>query len=143
VRRIGPPGAAGISAKRGHVPFGLKEGRASCTNSNGLRSEEERRQEQGKILEQLLASATPECESVSAKNTLPHPLIPYAMELSSAEFCPTRRGWTFCPAGARPFWIKRGECPLHDLEGVEKRGRSKPRQYRDQNVIRYCDILRG
>jgi hypothetical protein len=32
--------------------------------------------------------------------------------------CPTRRGWTTCPARARPSWIIRGACPFHDLEEV-------------------------
>jgi hypothetical protein len=40
--RIGPPGAAGLSAQRGHVPFGLKEGRARCTTSRRFGSEEEK-----------------------------------------------------------------------------------------------------
>jgi hypothetical protein len=31
VRGIAAPGAAGLSAQRRHVPFGLKEGRARCT----------------------------------------------------------------------------------------------------------------
>jgi hypothetical protein len=37
------------------------------------------------------------------------------MELSGAALWPTWRGWTFCPARAHPFWIKRGVCPWHDL----------------------------
>jgi hypothetical protein len=40
------------------------------------------------------------------------------MELWSKEYCPTRRGWTFCPARERPFWIIREACPLHALEEV-------------------------
>jgi hypothetical protein len=35
VRRMGPPGVAGLFAQRGHVPFGLKEGRARCTPQMG------------------------------------------------------------------------------------------------------------
>jgi hypothetical protein len=41
-----------------------------------------------------------------------------AKELLSVAHGPTRRGWTSCPAGARPFWIKREACPLHDLKEV-------------------------
>jgi hypothetical protein len=43
-------GAAGLSAQRGHVPFGLKEERARCTTLNRLRGDEEEksRQEQWK-----------------------------------------------------------------------------------------------
>jgi hypothetical protein len=48
-----------------------------------------------------------------------------ALELSSAEVSRTRRGWTFCPARARPSWIIRGACPLHDLEEVGKGGEEK------------------
>jgi hypothetical protein len=33
VRRFGPLGMAGLSAQRGHIPFGLKEGCARCTTS--------------------------------------------------------------------------------------------------------------
>jgi hypothetical protein len=33
-------GAAGLSAQRRHLPFGLKEGRAHCTTSSGLGSKE-------------------------------------------------------------------------------------------------------
>jgi hypothetical protein len=33
-------GAAGLSAQRRHLPFGLKEGRARCTTSSGLGSKE-------------------------------------------------------------------------------------------------------
>jgi hypothetical protein len=42
VRGFDPPGAAGLSAQRGHVPFGLKEGRAHCTTSRRFGSEEEK-----------------------------------------------------------------------------------------------------
>jgi hypothetical protein len=55
-------------------------------------------------------------DTLSIPISRPPPPFPSAMELSSAEFCPTRRSWTFCPARARPFWIKRGACLLHDLE---------------------------
>jgi hypothetical protein len=43
-----------------------------------------------------------------------------AKELLRSEFGPSRRGWTFCPARARPSWIIRGACRLHDLEEVRK-----------------------
>jgi hypothetical protein len=43
-----------------------------------------------------------------------------AKELLRSEFGPSRRGWTFCPARARPSWIIRGAFPLHDLEKVRK-----------------------
>jgi hypothetical protein len=39
---MGPPGAAGLLAQRGHVPFGLKEGRALCTTSRRFGSEDEK-----------------------------------------------------------------------------------------------------
>jgi hypothetical protein len=42
VRGFAPPGAAGLSAQRGHVPFGLKEGRARCTTWRRFGSEEEK-----------------------------------------------------------------------------------------------------
>jgi hypothetical protein len=42
VWRMGPPGAAGLLAQRGHVPFGLKEGRARCTTSRRFGSEDEK-----------------------------------------------------------------------------------------------------
>jgi hypothetical protein len=34
----------------------------------------------------------------------------------TSEFGPSQRGWTFCPARARPSWIIRGACPLHYLK---------------------------
>jgi hypothetical protein len=43
VRGIAPPGVAGQFAQRGHVPFGLKEGRDCCTTSRRFGSEEEKR----------------------------------------------------------------------------------------------------
>jgi hypothetical protein len=61
--------------------------------------------------------------SACAKVTRPNIILFFsasmsAMELLGAGYCPTRRGWTLFPARARPFWIKRGACPLHDLEEV-------------------------
>jgi hypothetical protein len=43
------------------------------------------------------------------------PPFPSAMELLGAALWPTWRGWTFYPAQAHPFWMKRGVCQLHDL----------------------------
>jgi hypothetical protein len=58
----------------------------------------------------------------SATDTFPPSFLPFpcALELLSAELCLTWRGWTFCPARARPSWIMRGACPLHDLKEVRK-----------------------
>jgi hypothetical protein len=62
------------------------------------------------------------------------PTFHCAKELLGAGHWPTRRGWTFCPARAGPFWIKRGVCSLHDLEEVWKQGgknyqlREKPKK---------------
>jgi hypothetical protein len=58
------------------------------------------------------------------------------MELSGAALWLTQRGWTFCPARAHPFWIKRGVCSLHDLEKVGKRGEEK-----EPNVINIVIFL--
>jgi hypothetical protein len=41
------------------------------------------------------------------------------LELSGSGICPSRRGWGICPARARPSWIIRGACPLHDLMEVK------------------------
>jgi hypothetical protein len=57
-------------------------------------------------------------ETATMPNTGFFLLFYSAMELSGAGFCSTWRGWTLCPARARPFWIKRGACPLHDLKKV-------------------------
>jgi hypothetical protein len=61
------------------------------------------------------------------------PLLPphllRAKELPSVEICPTQRGWTFCPARARPSWIIRGACPLHDLMEVRKQGFQRARNF--------------
>jgi hypothetical protein len=67
-----------------------------------------------------------ELRFISLKVELPYfPLLyvflpPFtsALELSGAGYCPNRRGWTHCPARARPSWIIRGACPLHDLKEV-------------------------
>jgi hypothetical protein len=40
------------------------------------------------------------------------------LELLGAAHGPTRRGWTSCPARARPSWVMRGACPLHNLMEV-------------------------
>jgi hypothetical protein len=50
------------------------------------------------------------------------PLSSYRKRL--LYFCPSRRGWGICPARARPSWIIRGACPLHDPTGVRKKGRN-------------------
>jgi hypothetical protein len=55
--------------------------------------------------------------------TNPPTPLPCVMELSRSELCPSRHGWTFCPERARPSWIIRGACPLHDHE-VRKKGTS-------------------
>jgi hypothetical protein len=46
------------------------------------------------------------------------------LELLGLGLCPSRRGWGICPARARPSWIIRGACPLHDLTEVRKKGRN-------------------
>jgi hypothetical protein len=130
VWRFGPPGAAGLSAQRGHILFGLKEGCARCTTSRvglGMQRQEKTR----KTL--ASASAVPECNSVSATDTLPilSPPFPSAMELLGAALWPTWRGWTFCPARAHPFWIKRGVRLLHDL--VSRLGSEDKKDKKNQN----------
>jgi hypothetical protein len=62
------------------------------------------------------------------------------MELLSHEYCRTRRGWTYCPARARPSWIIRGACPLHDLNEVGTRGKRKEKQEEHRSAT---DTLRG
>jgi hypothetical protein len=53
--------------------------------------------------------------------------------------CPTRRGWTICPARARPSWIIRGACPLHNLEvRIRKKREVKTKAVKtksDQNTV--------
>jgi hypothetical protein len=59
--------------------------------------------------------------------------------------CPTRHGWTICPARARPSWIIRGACPLHDHEvriKEETGGQGQDQGGKDQKVIKYCDKSR-
>jgi hypothetical protein len=59
------------------------------------------------------------------KDTLSSFLFPCALELLGAAHGPTRRGWTSCPAQARPSWIIRGVCPLHDLMEVGRTWKGK------------------
>jgi hypothetical protein len=64
------------------------------------------------------ASAVPECDSVSVIDTLLTLSLFPSLVLWNCQmrgFGPPGAGWTFCPARAHPFWIKRGVCPLHDL----------------------------
>jgi hypothetical protein len=58
--------------------------------------------------------------------------FPCALELLSVELCLTRRGWTFCLARARPSWIIRGACPLHDPEGVRKCEENGKKKYQEE-----------
>jgi hypothetical protein len=64
-------------------------------------------------------------ESPSARH---YPSFLCALGLLGAGYCPTRRGWTHCPARAGPSWIIRGACPLHNLMEVGNRGREKKRK---------------
>jgi hypothetical protein len=68
---MGPPGPAGLFAQRGHVPLDYKRGVPVARPRNRLRSGEEEDRKKGRKLEKLLASAAPECECVSATDTLP------------------------------------------------------------------------
>jgi hypothetical protein len=64
------------------------------------------------------------------RQTLGHPIIititapviyippSVCLDLSGSGVCPSRRGWGICPVRARPSWIIRGTCPLHDLMEV-------------------------
>jgi hypothetical protein len=125
VRRMGPPGGAGLFAQRGHVPFGLKEGRACCTTPNGLRREEERRQKKGEKTRKINECGTRVQMRERERHFAPLPPIPSAVGLLGVAHGPSRRGWTLCPARARPSCIIRGACPLHDLEEVREKGEVK------------------
>jgi hypothetical protein len=72
--------------------------------------------------DQVRASATDTL--ASANDTRPKIMFFFFSNLLSVlrncrvRGCPTRRGWTTCPALARPSCIIRGACPLHDLKEV-------------------------
>jgi hypothetical protein len=132
VRSLVPLGAAGLSAQRRHVPFGLKRGVPVARPRGGwearkrtFRKPKKHACKCGYTVQQTLCGGT---YTLQVQQTLSQALFfflfsPFrsAMELSSEESCPTRHGWTICPARERPFWIIRGACPLHDLEEVRKR----------------------
>jgi hypothetical protein len=106
-----------------------EEGDKHCEEQRAKQSKVRTLREREKSCEYVITLL---CEEYFVKNHLPRNsvtdtknLFPFssAMELSSEESCPTQRGWSFCPARAPPFLIKRGACPLHDLEEVGKRGK--------------------
>jgi hypothetical protein len=81
--------------------------------------------------------------ATDTKNLFP---FPCAMELSSEESCPTRRGWTFCPAQARPFWIKEGRarCTTSRRLGSEEKNFQKTKEACVQVRLHSAtDTLRG
>jgi hypothetical protein len=58
--------------------------------------------------------------------------------------CPNRHGWTFCPTRARPSWIIRGACPLHDLMEVRMEEEEKKEEGKNTcecDNIRKCDNI--
>jgi hypothetical protein len=89
---------------------------------------EEEKEEEGKNIcecENICeCNNTSECDTIECTSECDSPVSPpplsRAKELPSAEVCPARRRWTFCPARARPSWIVRGACPLHDLMETRK-----------------------
>jgi hypothetical protein len=51
----------------------------------------------------------------ATKDTLFYFLFLCALKLLGAAHGLTRRGWTSCPTRARPSWVMRGACLLHNL----------------------------
>jgi hypothetical protein len=106
VRGIAPHGAAGLSAQRGHVPFGLKEGRARCTTLRRFRIKKRR----GKQETASASAASLQEVQLRARDDT----FPYYMYFSPPPSQVLWNCWVrgIAPPGAAGLIAQRGHVPL-------------------------------
>jgi hypothetical protein len=144
VRDFAPPGAAGLFAQRGHVPFGLKEGRARCRTSRRFRSKEEKGKKEKK--RKCICKCDNKVQLRARDDTLPTSIY---LSLSPTSIVLWNcRVWGIAPPGAAGRFAQRGHVPFGLKEGrarcttprwVGKRGGEKTEdRIREKQKVSEC-----